>query len=58
MNTAKQIVTVTASGKDFGYTVSFLKKRGYTFDPMSKTWSGEGEIEFLLVKGYVAAVSR
>jgi hypothetical protein len=44
---------VTVTNKDFGYTVKFLKKNGYTFDARTKTWSGSKDISFLIEEGYV-----
>ena len=48
-----QKVTVTVTNKDFGYAVRFLKKRGYTFNASEKTWSGTGDIAFLIDEAYV-----
>ena len=47
---------VRVTGKDFKYTTSFLKKRGFTFDAGSKTWAGSGDVDFLLSDGYAVAV--
>ncbi len=47
---------VRVTGKDFKYATSFLKKRGFTFDAGSKTWSGSGDVDFLLSGGYAVAV--
>ena len=47
---------VRVTGKDFRYATIFLKKRGFTFDPVSKTWAGSGEVDFLLSDGYAVAV--
>jgi hypothetical protein len=44
---------VTVTNKDFSYAVKFLKKRGFVFNAAAKTWSGTGDLEFLLTDGYV-----
>jgi hypothetical protein len=48
--------TFFVTSKDFGYAVKFLKKRGYTFCPAKKTWSGTGDVEFLVEEGYITEV--
>lgn len=54
MATTETVVTVT--NKDFGYTVKFLKKYGYTFDNRSKVWTGSKDVSFLIEEGYVEEV--
>jgi hypothetical protein len=44
---------VKVLNKDFSYAVNFLKKRGFKFDPESKTWSGDGDISYLTKEGYI-----
>lgn len=46
-------MTVTVTNKDFSYTVKFLRKRGFVFNASAKTWSGTGNIDYLLTEGYV-----
>ena len=53
MTMSTQKVTVAVTNKDFGYAVRFLKKRGYTFNASEKTWSGTGDIAFLIDEAYV-----
>jgi len=49
-------MTVSVTNKDFSYSVKFLKKRGFVFNATAKTWSGTGDIEFLLSDGYVVEI--
>ncbi len=46
---------VKVTNKDFGWTVKYLKKNGYTFDPQSKTWTGKLD-QWLIDEGYVVPV--
>ena len=46
------------TSKDFGYSVKFLKKNGYTFDAQSKAWEGSKDIGFLINEGYVVVVRQ
>lgn len=54
--TETKLTVVTVTSRDFGYTVKFLKKRGYRFDGGSKTWSGTADISFLTDGGYARLV--
>jgi len=49
--------TVRITGKDFKYATAFLKKRGFVFNPSSKTWAGSGDISFLITEGYANVVA-
>ena len=48
--------TIRVTGKDFKYATAFLKKRGFTFNSASKTWSGSGDASFLIEEKYVIPV--
>lgn len=50
------MATFTVTNKDFRYSVKFLKKNGYSFDSVSKTWSGSKDVSFLVEEGYVVEV--
>ena len=54
--TRGRTMTVSVTNKDFSYAVKFLKKRGFVFNASAKTWSGTGDIEFLLSDGYVVEI--
>ena len=47
----------TVTGKDFSYSVKFLKKNGYTFDARTKTWTGTKDVSFLVDGGYIKSVT-
>ncbi|HUS39683.1 MAG TPA: hypothetical protein VMX74_09545 [Pirellulales bacterium] len=57
MNETKTTI-VTVTNKDFGYSVKFLKKYGYTFDAATKSWSGTRDISFLTDDGYAVEVEQ
>jgi hypothetical protein len=46
----------TVTGKDFSYSVKFLKKNGYTFDARTKSWTGTKDVSFLVDGGYIKFV--
>lgn len=46
-------ITLKVTSKDFGYTVSYLKKHGYTYDAATRTWSGDRNVGFLAIEKYV-----
>ena len=56
MNATTTTRTVRVTSKDFPYSLAFLKKRGYAFDPFTRTWSGAGDIQFLIEGGYVVEI--
>jgi hypothetical protein len=47
----------TVTGKDFSYSVKFLKKNCYTFDARTKTWTGTKDVSFLVDGGYIKPVT-
>ena len=48
--------TVAVTGKDFAYAVKFLKKQQFAFNAAAKTWSGTGDVSFLISEGYVREI--
>jgi hypothetical protein len=56
IGTMSTTTTIRVTGKDFKYATAFLKKRGFTFNSASKTWSGSGDASFLIEEKYVIPV--
>jgi hypothetical protein len=55
--TGIETMTVTVTSKDFGYSVKFLKKNGYSFDSASKSWTGTKDVSFLVNEGYAKPIA-
>ena len=47
---------ISVTNKDFSYSVKFLKKFGYTFDSISKTWVGSRDVSYLIDNGFAVEV--